>query len=210
MVNSSRDVDPDELGHAILISAGFDPSHAATGFDVAEALGVPVRRSIPPWVVGEAEVEPLRCGGYGIVLQSGMSCATERFAVCHELAHLEIRRRGIVLAYRDEEDLADRVAASMVLPLPGVIQHTVLRGSDFAGLATKYTSSQTAAALRYAEVTRRPVAVVTPERIRLRGDLFPWPHGPALRKIAAGYRDTDLLSVVQLTDQPDRAVLIAS
>lgn len=201
-----RFLDADVLAHYIRERAGHAHCGPVDGCALAESLGIPVRYSCPPWIVGEAELE--RVGnGFGIILQTGLSTASASFAACHELAHVEIRRRHIVLSHVDEEAFADRVAAATVMPISRYMQDVILMAPHFPLLASKYQTTQAATALRYGEVTSRPVAVVGNASVRLSGDYYPWPGAPELRKIAAhGSRH---FTTVQLTDQGRVAVLAA-
>lgn len=76
----------------------------------------------------------------------------KQFVIAHELAHFA----GI-----EDEDEADIAAASLVCRSPF--------GGTWSELAERHGTSETLIALRWAEVTGEPCAVVSPHRVRSRG-----------------------------------------
>lgn len=101
--------------------------------------------------------------------------------VAHELAELALR----VTDYRGEdiERLADSGAAAIIMPRPAFVKHA--RHLSISDMAKLYGVSCTAASLRYGEVTRRPVAVVAPTHVHIRGEDWEWGDLPGLAKAKA-------------------------
>jgi hypothetical protein len=111
------------------------------------------------------------------------------FALVHELA--ELRMHGQVR--EDIEQVANYAAAAVLVPR-GVVR----RARGYAELAQACRVSETLAALREAEVTMRPRAVLSPALVRVRGpESYVWPSERQIRRLAR----------VRLSDDPRRYVL---
>ena len=81
-------------------------------------------------------------------------------------------------------------------------------GEDYAALARAFVVTQTSAALRVAEVTGRPRAVVTRHWVFVRG--APWAWGQSagdVRQLVRSRRPG--LTRTRLRDRPERVVLLA-
>lgn len=99
------------------------------------------------------------------------------FAVAHELAEVELTRIGY--EGHDREQAADRLGAAILLPRPAVV--ATLRSQRWRGIqdfAARLGVNSTCAALRLGEVTTDPVAVVTRDKVMVRG-ANRWPEPPA-------------------------------
>jgi hypothetical protein len=101
----------------------------------------------------------------------------------------------------DAEQAADRLAAALRAPRRAYQRVARFRGAAWSDLAAAFRTSESSAALRWAEVTGDPVALIAPKRpIRTRGADFMWPN-PIPRKAPHGLvRET-------LTDDCRRSVL---
>lgn len=115
------------------------------------------------------------------------------FALAHEL--VEHALRGYQA--EDIEAVANYGAAAILVP-----RRALTRVRGFTEIATAFRVSETLAALREAEVTGQPRAVVSPALVRVRGpEEWVWPSERALR------RGTPGLARTRLTDDPRRFVL---
>lgn len=121
--------------------------------------------------------------------------------VAHELAELALR----VSDYRGEdiERLADSGAAAIIMPRRAFLKHA--RHLSIADMARLYRVSGTAASLRFGEVTGRPVAVIAPTHVHIRGEDWEWGDLPGLAKAKAPPEGVDR---VRLFDATKRVRLI--
>ena len=84
-----------------------------------------------------------------------------------------------------------------------------LVGLELAPLANSYSLTQTAAALRFGEVTRRPVMVVTPRRLLSRGSAWVWGRTEQdIRHLAAEAPLPPGVRRLRLTDEGRRVALV--
>ena len=181
-------LDPDRphvprLARALLgpgaIQRGPRPLHAPAALvRVGDAWRIIVARSLPPL--------------YAL------------FAVGHELGHYLLARHGY--DGDDEERAADYLAGALLAPRRTFATAHRALGDDLPALAGAFSMTETGAALRLGEVTRAPLAVVSPQRVRVRGpDTWVWPDERTLR--AWVHRPMPGLRKTRLTDDPRRVVL---
>lgn len=189
-------MDADDIGAWVYGRANADEEDPPGPVALALALGVPVVRS-------DAH------GPRDAVLDDGIIRVSRRatgrrlcWAVAHELAELSLRIEG----YRgsDIEALADSGAAAIIMPRRGFLKH--LRHLTLADLSRFYDLSCTAVSLRYGETTGRPVAVIAPTHVHVRGEAFEWGDLPGLARAKAPPPGFDR---VRLADDRRRVRLIA-
>lgn len=162
---------------SVYVSAGFALDAPCSMASLAKAvLGRPVEvvhaRALP----GDACLATVN-SEKRIFLRRGLSKERARFAVAHELAHLAL---GLDSSTLENEDTCSTMAACLVVPRRAfqvVLAETVL----FRELAARFTTSESCVALRYGEVTGTPLALVTPQRVRVRGEEWCWPEEVRLR-----------------------------
>lgn len=126
-----------------------------------------------------------RPGIWRIYLRETGTARGRRWLVLHELAEWHLQR----IDYRDgdTEEQADALAAALAAPRPWYLQSLMNHGENFEALAHDFAVTETCAALRLGETTEAPVAVVAPERVRLRGGpQWAWPSLKRIRKAARG------------------------
>lgn len=148
-----------------------------------------------------------RVGGeWRILLARSLPKAYALFAVGHELGHWLLRRHGVQVD--DEERAADYLGGALLAPRRAFLAARRVVGDDFAELAETFSTTETGAALRLGEVLDQPLAVVAPQRVRVRGpEEWIWPDEGTLRRWAR--RPARGLRKVRLTDDPRRVVLDA-
>jgi len=95
-----------------------------------------------------------------------------------------------LIGYRsaDEEDLADRIGAALCAPRPAFTRALAIVGDrNLRRLSRVFVFSRGAAALRVAECTGSPVALLGPDKIRVRGRPWSWPsNDQGFRILSAG------------------------
>lgn len=129
------------------------------------------------------------------------------FAIAHELAEWWMRVR---LQYRsgDVEHAANGIAAAVLAPRPAFVRALRFFGGSLPELAEAFGVTESHAALREAEITHQPRALVSPALVRVRGpETFVWPDERTLRAWAR--RSRPGLRKTRLTDDPRRVVLDA-
>ena len=122
----------------------------------------------------------------------------KRFVLLHELAHW-------ALGVTAEEATCDALAAALLLPRPAFLQVLRRQGHRLPALAEKFGTTESCVALRIAETTDEPTALVTPRSVRVRGAEFGWPTEGELRQIARG--STPGIRKAVLRDDPRRTLL---
>lgn len=127
------------------------------------------------------------------------------FAVGHELGHWLLRRDGGI---SDSERAADYLGAALLAPRRAFLTARRAVGDDFTALAEAFATTETGAALRLGEVAREPLAVISPQQVRVRGpEEWVWPDEQTLRRW--GRRPVPGLRKTRLSDDPRRIVLNA-
>ncbi len=141
-----------------------------------------------------------------ILLSEGLSKEAHEWTIFHEVAHWWLKRTDREPRVALEmEAVCDAIAACLQAPAPAFRLSLEAHGQHFAAIAADYWATQTAMALRFGEVTREPVAVVSPSLVRVRGGAFAWPD---VRLAAAAGHPS--VRRVALTDQRGRAALLAA
>lgn len=172
---------------------------AAVGELVRGLLGGDALRTAPASALPADGVIARVHGRWFIYVREGLRDA--RFVALHELAHW-------ALGAGATETECDRLAAALLAPRPAfdrAIRELGPRRS-YTGLARWFGSTETAAALRYGEVTGEPLVVVAPASVRVRGAAYSWPSEPELRGLVKERRLPGL-SKATLRDDPLRVAL---
>lgn len=167
-----RVVDADDISAWIYSRAGADDEDAQHPVALVKPCGLRLVRS-DMHGPGRGKLE-------GTVIRVGrrIEGTALLWVVAHELAEFAIREcdyRG-----EDAERLADAGAAAIVMPRRAFLKH--LRTASLAEMARFYELSCTAISLRYGETTGRPVAVIAPTHVHLRGEPIEWGDLPGLAK----------------------------
>ncbi len=181
--------------------AGRDASHAVHPIEIARALLGPSSVVVvpPDWLPSGGAL--VRVGNERrIYVRRGLPPHRAAFTIGHEAAHF-------VLGPEASEDLCDHLAGALVAPRAAYLRALSELGRfSPAKIAKWFGVDQSFAWLRFGEVTRLPVALVAPFRVRTRGAAYSWPTEHALRELAKARRLPGLHRAV-LRDDPMRTVL---
>lgn len=140
-----------------------------------------------------------------IYVRRGLTVERRAFAISHELAEWWLRVRERYQG-EDVEQAANYIAAAIMSPRRAFHRALATYGHDFVELAATFRTTETHVALREAELTHLPRAVVSPALVRVRGpEEWVWPSESTLRSWARGV--TPGLRKVKLTDDPRRVVI---
>ena len=142
-------------------------------------------------------------GEWRIYLRPGLPIEAKVFALAHELAEWWLRTQE-QCQDGEAEHAADYLAACLVTPRRAFVA-SLRSGLELSELAHRWTATETHVALREAEVTGRPRAVISPALVRVRGEGFVWPVEGEVRRWAR--RGGPGLRKVRLSDDPKRVVL---
>jgi len=121
-------------------------------------------------------------GAPKIYLRKGLPPVRRRWALCQELAEWWLWREGL----RNERTLADveRIAAGLLIPRAAFSQALARVGGESRRMAQHFGTSETCLVLRMSELTRVPLALVSPQKVRLRGAEFGWPSEQQMRTLS--------------------------
>lgn len=189
------------LARQVYLLAGAAEDRAACPIELARRIlgsdGV---------IVGASELSSegylLPVGGqWRIVVRRGLTRRRLAHVVGHELGHWICRCEGVP----DDEPVCDAIGAAIVAPARAYVAALSRRPPRLRGLAWLFSTSESLVALRYAEVTGEPLALVTPERVRVRG-AYDWPPESKLRALAQS-GGGEGLRATRLLDDPRRVVL---
>ena len=193
----------EEIAHGIYQEAGCDPAEPPGPVALALALGIAVTAT--PGARGARW-----CGRRGEILVSPrLSGPALAWSVGHELGERALAAAGY--GEPDREQVADAVAAALVAPRPAFRSALAAFGATpdaLSSLAHAFGITQSIAALRIGEVTGRPLALVTPRRVHVRGDAYVWPCEKTVRRVAAGH-DPAPVARWPLSDARRRTLLLA-
>jgi hypothetical protein len=139
-----------------------------------------------------------------IFVKDGLPLVRMYFGVAHELGEYRQYRRGH--RGEDGEMLANLIGAGVLAPRRAV-QAAVHLGMTLKDMAAGFHITQTCAALRLGEATGRPVAVVAPKGVRIRGEEWGWPDEHTIRRL--GEIAVPQLHRLEITDAPMRFALLA-
>ncbi len=145
--------------------------------------------------------------GWQIWVSRRLGDFERRFAVLHELGEWWLGR--LAFGGPEREATADGIAAALAAPRALYRPLAERLGFDPPGLARHFAATQTCLALRYGEVTGRPVLVVDRGQAWARGDPFVWsPEGGDLFDLARGPLPRSVQRI-RLTDRRGRFALAA-
>lgn len=189
----------DAEGEALYLyeRAGADPAAPPGPHALAEALGLRIEHG-GRGIVGDAMLS-----GDVTRVRRRLSPAREGFAVAHELAEH-------VLAGRHDEGAeasANLLAACILMPRPAVLAAVAAVGRDLAALAAAFVVSETAMALRLAEIDGTPTLVVSRSWAWVRGAPFGWPETLEGVRRLAKCTPPEGLELERLRDDPRRVVI---
>lgn len=137
-----------------------------------------------------------------IYLRKGLTPRLRRFSVAHEIAEWFLVTAGV--EDDESEQDADAIAAALLAPLPFASAACEHRGRKWGQLALDFGSTESCAALRYGEVTGRPLLLLTPRCVRERGDPCVWPADDVLRSAKRVPR----IARARLRDDSSRLVVV--
>lgn len=123
----------------------------------------------------------------------------KRFTLLHEVSHWAL---GPAASEAD----CDSLAGALLAPRRAFLDALEASGRRFSRLAKRFGATESCVALRLGETTGRPVALIAPAKVRVRGGEHPWPDDGGMRAMAAlpkpGLRKT------VLKDDPLRVALL--
>lgn len=202
-----RDGDLEAEAESLYRMAGLDPDSPPGPAVLARRILGPasVRHAPPQHLPGDGALARVR-DSWRIYVRAGLTPERLGFAVAHELAEHHLARIG----YRgsDIEERADRLGAAILAPRGAIRAALAHCGDDVRALAHAFVSTQSWAAMRTAEVTGAPTALVSPAKVRVRGQLeFVWGSEQDVRALATKPRPG--IHRARLTDDRRRTVLKA-
>lgn len=131
-------------------------------------------RAAPPHVLRREAALARVSGQWWVFLRSDVTGARRGFALLHEVAHWAM---GAAAA----EGRCDALAAALLAPKRAFIQVLDRIGPALPRLARAFDTTESCVALRLGETTGRPLALVTPRSVRVRGEGYSWPSEAELR-----------------------------
>lgn len=141
-----------------------------------------------------------------IAVNRKLSVSYAQHALGHELGHIVLDELGYREA--DLEAACDMFGAAVMAPIPAVRAMLRSFGRDHEAIADEVGSTQTWAALRVAECLRIPRAIITPQRLYVRGpEAFEWGPEDSLRRLARSRVLRPGVTKAKLTDDPSRIVI---
>lgn len=164
---------------------------------LAEALGLTIEHG-GRGIVGDAMLL-----GDVIRVRRRLPTPRETFAVAHELAEWWLRGR-----YDEQaEQSANLLAACILMPRPAVARAVEVLGRDLAALAEAFAVTETAVALRLAEIDDTPTLIVSRSWAWVRGAPFGWPTSVEGARRLAKCTPPEGLELERLRDDPRRVVI---
>lgn len=194
--------DAEGLALALYDAAGADPADPPGPVALAESLLGPECIVTGGRLVGDARLEPVG-DGWTIRVRRRLPPQRAAWAVAHELAEWALRDRHDEEAERS----ADLLAACLLMPRPAVLEAVAVVGRDLAALAAAFVTTETAVALRLAEIDDTPTLVVSRSWAWVRGAPFGWPERLEDVRRLAKCTPPNGLEREQLRDDPRRVVI---
>lgn len=186
-----------------LAQAGLDPTEPPSVVDLIRRLLGPDGYDTSHVLVGGGRACLARVHGHWRVYASKAATLFDHF---HEVGHYLVRQAGLG-GGPDEEHLANYVGGALLMPRPAVLKAR-RNGFRLPELADLFSTSETCAALREAEVLTLPRVIVARTHVHVRGpEDFVWPAEPTLRKWAQ--KPGPGVAKTRMTDDPSRVVLDA-
>lgn len=135
-----------------------------------------------------------------------LSVLERRFCLSHELAHVVCEDVGFTGP--NLEEMCDCIGAAFQTRRKPFSRRAREVGANFRQLALDFGTTESWAALRFGEVTSRPLALVAPKTVRVRGRVWEWGTVDDVRRMAvSGARG---LARANLSDDLDRIALLAT
>lgn len=130
----------------------------------------------------------------------------DEHTIGHELKHWWDRINGVI---ESTEESADMVGAALMMPSPSFADAVRRFGRNFSALARHFRATESSVALRLGEVQDVPLALVTPQSVRVRGpEFWEWGSQEFIRHVAKTGRPG--VAVLRLHDDRRRTVVIAA
>jgi hypothetical protein len=179
---------------------GLDTSDPVDPVVIAEGLlGVDCVRAVRASALPGAAALVVVNGQRRIYVREKLPDARKAHLIGHEIAHH-------LLGPGASESACDYLGAAILAPRRAITLALRCVGMDWAELARIFGSTQTLVALRVSEVDGRPLALVAPSRVRVRGEPWAWPETEAgIRKLAQCAHSAVMCE--QLTDERHRFAL---
>lgn len=199
-------VEIEGLAVAFYEQHGFDPSEPVDTFRLARKRLGPQGILLGTTIVGLPAARFVKDGATRIAINKRLSMPYAFFFAGHELGHEICDEIG----YRDDdlERVCDHLGAALQAPMPAVRRLHRAMGNELADIADEVGATQTWAALRLAEYLKIPRAVLTPQKIYLRGpDEFIWGPEDELRRIGNARKRRPGITKTRLTDDSRRIVI---
>jgi hypothetical protein len=178
------------------LSAAPDPDQL-----VHRLLGGPAR-AVPPYVLRRDGALARVGATWCVFLRADLPASKRAFTLLHEIGHWAIGAEA-------SEEECDALAAAMLAPRKAFLDALRTDGRGLARLAQRFATSESCVALRLGEATGKPLALVTPTSVRLRGASHDWPNERRLRELAERRRPMGLRKC-RLLDEPGRTMLVAT
>lgn len=185
-------------------SAGHDPAAGATPLALITSLLGPsaLRWADGEWIRGGGALGQVR-GEWRVYLSRSYPLRNLRFVALHELAHWAMPGAT--------EDDCDALAACLLAPRAAferAIAETVmarLTARTCSRLGAWFRCTHSFAAMRYAEVTAEPLALISADRVRVRGGWSSPAEPREIRELVSASRPG--LRKARLRDDCTRVVL---
>ncbi len=182
----------------------LDPSEPASTFLLAKKLLGPTCIVRPDRMASPAALF-WQHGERRIALRRTVPLEYAQFYVGHELGHLLLESEKY---FEDDLEAAcDYLAGALMAPRPSMRLLRRTFGFDYEEIADAVGATQSWAALRMGEVTGQPMALVAPQRVRIRGDEWAWPASDQQVRRLAQMPTSPGLQRARLTDDSRRIVV---
>jgi hypothetical protein len=160
--------------HELFARAGLAPSEPCGGVRLATAiLGRSCIQIVPHRALpGNSALE--WNGTKSVIrVRDGLNARQLNHAAAHELGEWHLRLREYERA--DCEDIARAIAAAVCVPRSAFREARRVLGEGIPELSRAFVVSESLMALRIAECTGLPTALITRRRVRTRGPAREWP-----------------------------------
>ena len=189
--------DIDAAAETLYRAAGYSTSEQAPPLALAERLlGDGSVRTAPAHAMASRGALVRIGGAWRIYLNAACDPCRKRFVLLHELAHWALPDAT--------EEQCNRLAGALLLPRRAYLG--LATGRAMSRIARIFGTDESCAWLRLGEATGRPLALVTPQTVRVRGEEFSWPECTAIRELAEA-RTAPGLRRTRVNDAPNRLVL---
>lgn len=188
----------------LLEAHGFDPADPPSA-EVLAAAVVGAANVVTRSMFARSRYIPARDA---IEVRAGLSSYARQWALAHELAE-RILSRG---CWSSEivEQFADAIAGALLVPAPLFRAGLRACGRSLPRLSQAFGVSQSVVSLRLGEVTGSPLALVTRQRVHIRGDMWGWPAERDLRRLAIATVLPPEVERVVLTDSRHARVMLVA